>query len=111
MAGVGVVLNDAELQRLIAQTRGKGPVRIVADGVTYGIYQELGTSKMAAQPFMVPAVEAVRPGFNQAFRGVVTNRQATIVVEKTARDVERIAKDRAPYDTGALSGSIHVEPV
>ena len=32
----------------------------VSDGVEYGIYQELGTSKMRAQPFMVPAVEAVR---------------------------------------------------
>ena len=32
----------------------------VHDGVEYGIYQELGTSKMRAQPFMVPAVEAVR---------------------------------------------------
>lgn len=29
----------------------------VADGVEYGIYQEYGTWKMAAQPFMVPAVE------------------------------------------------------
>jgi HK97 gp10 family phage protein len=32
----------------------------VQDGVEYGIYQELGTSKMAAQPFLVPAVEAER---------------------------------------------------
>lgn len=31
----------------------------VADGVEYGIYQELGTYKMAAHPFMVPAVEKV----------------------------------------------------
>ena len=29
----------------------------VADGVEYGIYQELGTYRMSAQPFMVPAVE------------------------------------------------------
>lgn len=32
----------------------------VADGVEYGIYQELGTSRMSARPFMVPAVESVR---------------------------------------------------
>jgi len=32
----------------------------VADSVEYGIYQELGTHKMAAQPFMVPAVEMVQ---------------------------------------------------
>lgn len=29
----------------------------VQDGVEYGIYQELGTYKMAAQPFLVPAIE------------------------------------------------------
>jgi HK97 gp10 family phage protein len=30
---------------------------IVKDGVEYGVYQELGTSRMAAHPFMVPALE------------------------------------------------------
>lgn len=33
---------------------------IVADGVEYGIYQELGTKRMAAHPFLIPAVEKVR---------------------------------------------------
>jgi len=32
-------------------------LRIVFDQVEYGIWQELGTSRMAAQPFMVPAIE------------------------------------------------------
>lgn len=31
--------------------------------VEYGIYQEFGTSKMAAQPYMTPAVEAIRAKF------------------------------------------------
>jgi HK97 gp10 family phage protein len=31
----------------------------VHDGVEYGIYQELGTYKMAAHPFLIPAVEQV----------------------------------------------------
>jgi HK97 gp10 family phage protein len=31
----------------------------VQDGVEYGVYQELGTYKMAARPFMKPAVEKV----------------------------------------------------
>lgn len=35
----------------------------VHDGVEYGIFQELGTSRLAAQPFMVPAVEAETPEF------------------------------------------------
>lgn len=29
----------------------------ISDGVAYGIFQELGTSKMAAQPHVVPALE------------------------------------------------------
>jgi hypothetical protein len=30
---------------------------IVSDGVEYGIYQELGTSRIPARPWLVPAVE------------------------------------------------------
>lgn len=40
----------------------------VHDGVEYGIYQELGTSRFAAQPFMVPAVEAARAEFEEGFK-------------------------------------------
>ena len=102
-----VQIDTAILDKLIADTGGE-VVRIVADGVNYGIYQELGTVKMGAQPFMSPAVEAVRGGFMRAAEKVVSNAQAIGVVEKTARDVERGAKERAPVDTGALMNSIHV---
>lgn len=44
----------------------------VADGVEYGIYQELGTSRMAAQPFMVPAVENVRRQVAKMIGGELT---------------------------------------
>jgi HK97 gp10 family phage protein len=39
----------------------------VSDGVEYGVYQEFGTSKMAAQPFMRPAIEAWTEKFLNAF--------------------------------------------
>lgn len=39
----------------------------VHDGVAYGVFQELGTSKMAAHPFLVPAVEKFRDRFLNAF--------------------------------------------
>lgn len=42
----------------------------VGDGVEYGIYQEMGTHKMAAQPFLVPAVEAVRRYIDKMFEGL-----------------------------------------
>lgn len=41
---------------------------IVRDGVEYGIYQELGTSRMRAQPFMIPAVEARRGEYMDSWR-------------------------------------------
>lgn len=38
----------------------------VAVGAEYGIYVEFGASGRPAQPYMVPAAEAVRPSFEQA---------------------------------------------
>ena len=43
---------------------------IVQDGVEYGIYQEFGTSRMAAQPFLIPAFEKWVDKFQQAFKAV-----------------------------------------
>jgi len=37
----------------------------------YGVYVEFGTRHMAAQPFLLPAVNAVRPSFLAAMRTVV----------------------------------------
>ena len=35
-------------------------------GVSYGIYQEFGTVRMPAHPYLRPAVEEVRPAFEAA---------------------------------------------
>jgi HK97 gp10 family phage protein len=37
---------------------------IVQDGVEYGVFQELGTSRMAARPFLVPAFEKAMKSLN-----------------------------------------------
>ena len=42
----------------------------VEDGVEYGIYQELGTHKMAAQPFMIPGVEMAAKRLVERFKRV-----------------------------------------
>ena len=121
---ITIRVDDRALVKLIKKSSGKGPVAIVADGVEYGLFQEMGThekrggvlgalgfkgaQRAGAQPFMRPAAERVRPGFNKAFTGVLTIEQADQVVRKTAFDIERIAKDLAPVDTGALKNSIHV---
>ena len=104
---ITITVDDRELQRLIRET-GDEVLYIVADGVNYGIHQEFGTVKMAAHPFMVPAIENVRPGFDAAFQNKLTNKQVDQVCKKTAYDVEGIAKQMAPVDTGALKNSIHV---
>jgi hypothetical protein len=103
-----IVDERIELDRLISST-GARVERIIADGVEYGVFQELGTSRLAPQPFMSPAVEAVRPGFEAAFANQLTDAQVESVIIKTAFDIERGAKERAPVDTGALKNSIHVE--
>lgn len=38
----------------------KGESRYVHDSVDYGVYQELGTSRMAPRPFVGPVFEATR---------------------------------------------------
>ena len=43
---------------------------MVSDGVEYGVFQEFGTSRMAAQPFMTPAIEAWTQRFIDAFSGL-----------------------------------------
>lgn len=42
----------------------------VADGVEYGIYQEFGTYRMAAHPFMIPAVERAQRQYTALWIGL-----------------------------------------
>ena len=75
----------------------------------YGVENGFGRGmRMGAHPFMRPAVEAVREQFNKAMRAALGTGKAQAVVDKTAFDVERGAKARAPTDTGALKNSISV---
>jgi HK97 gp10 family phage protein len=43
----------------------------VSVGQEYGIYQEFGTRFMPAQPFLLPAAQAVGPSFLAAMRQLV----------------------------------------
>jgi HK97 gp10 family phage protein len=43
----------------------------VTVGASYGLYVELGTRHMGAQPYFGPTVRALRRSFQQAMRGVV----------------------------------------
>jgi HK97 gp10 family phage protein len=48
--------------------KGHWRVRV---GVHYGIYQEFGTSRMPAQPYLMPAFEAVVKSFRRAIAGAI----------------------------------------
>lgn len=43
----------------------------VGPSVEYAIYQELGTSRMPAHPYLVPAVEAVRKTWEAAWKALL----------------------------------------
>lgn len=43
-----------------------GSRAVVAVGASYGSFVEMGTSKMAAQPYLQPAVDQVKPSFEAA---------------------------------------------
>jgi len=106
---IKIVIDDSKLVAMIQQTRGKKPTRIIADGVEYGKHVEMGTTRMAARPAARPAAEAVRPGLAKAFKQAGSNfGQAEVIVEKGARDIERLWKRDAAVDTGAYRASIHV---
>ena len=63
---------DTGLLKNSINEREEGDLRhIVESPVHYSIYQEFGTRKMAAQPYMVPAVEFVKPSFEMAMRSLV----------------------------------------
>lgn len=48
-----------------------GPIStVIGVGVEYGIYVERGTRKMAAQPFLEPAMQAEAPRLEASFRGI-----------------------------------------
>jgi len=44
---------------------------IVGFSVEYALYQELGTKKMGAQPYLVPAVESERARFDKRMKELV----------------------------------------
>ena len=43
--------------------RGGRMTAVIGPTVSYGVYVELGTSRMAAQPYLFPAADRHEPGF------------------------------------------------
>lgn len=55
----GALLNSVQVQRF----EDDGLTSYTGPGVEYAIHHEYGTSRMAARPFVGPAVEAIRDDF------------------------------------------------
>ena len=64
-------VDTGALKNSINTKKVKESLYHVQDGVHYGIYQEYGTSRMAAQPFMTPAIERVRKFIANKFKGLI----------------------------------------
>lgn len=60
VAGYPPNVDTGALRASLRATKQGDTVRIISDGVTYGIYLETGTRHMAARPFMSPAFERLR---------------------------------------------------
>jgi len=67
-AKVRAPVDTGALKNSIHTEKKKQGLYWVADGVEYGIYQELGTHKMSAHPFMKPAVEKVQQYLADLYR-------------------------------------------
>jgi HK97 gp10 family phage protein len=61
---------DTGNMRSSIQGQAGGLTGRVNAGAEYSIYNEYGTSKMSAQPFMTPAAEAAFPGFVSAMKSL-----------------------------------------
>jgi hypothetical protein len=88
---------------------------LVGTAVSYAVYVNFGTRDQDPQPFFTSTIQEARqdlPGF------IARNTQTTVaqidsadeLVRVTALAIERVAKQRAPVDTGTLRASIQAYP-
>jgi hypothetical protein len=130
--GTTITYDYTVLNKVLGKLKGKH-AKVVADGVNYGIYWELGhtvTRKDGGQvtlqhPYMVPAAEKWRKPFADAMKAAAKDGYLTVsvddVVDKVAHGVELAAKQEIEaikdkgngkstdlVDTGALKNSITV---
>lgn len=125
--GTTITYDYSVLNKVLAGLKGKH-TKVVADGVNYGIYWELGHTRgktMLQHPFMVPAVEKWRKPFKEALEKGKEDGYTKVsiddIVDKVAHGIELAAKQEIEtpknkgngvtsdlVDTGALKNSIIV---
>lgn len=123
--GTEITYDFSALDDLLRKMKGKYQ-RIIADGVNYGIYWELGHmsgENFLQHPFFAPALEEWRKPFQQALQQAVDKRVDNLddVLDKLALDVATSIKKEISaikdkgngnqsdlIDTAALLNSITV---
>ncbi len=97
-------IDTTNLDKLLTAIRGGVKDRIIADGVTYGIFQELGRN---GHPSLVPAFEHVTKDLPKAIRMAI---EATVSIDdvfnKAANDIATMWAADVNVDTGAYKNSI-----
>ena len=81
---------------------------VVGTNVEYAVHVEFGTSRMAAQPYLRPAAERTNRQLDQI---AAQTDDVEEFVRLAAIEVETIAKEVVPVDTGNLQASIRYERV
>lgn len=93
----------------LRDTWGRKVGYVVGVGAHYGAYVEFGTSKMQAQPYLMPATNYVmRSKYDRLQQQAGSTDD---LVRLIAMEIEGEAKVRAPVDTGNLMGSIEAAPM
>jgi hypothetical protein len=105
-----IILDDAKLQAIISAVADQ-PVnaRTIHDGVEYGLFVELGTSRRAARPSLVPAyVRVVEDLPGLIGDAIEAGVNIDDIFGKMAFDIQALWASDVPVDTGAYRNSITV---
>lgn len=107
---IRVHLDERKLQEIMRGTSEPARRRVIADGTNYGVMVELGTSKMAARPALIPAFEQHTKNIGDVLgKAVEAGSSLDDVIGKAAFDIQSDYQANVPVDTGNLKNSIHVE--
>jgi hypothetical protein len=107
------------LEAIKAEWSG-GTLYLVGPTVRYAIYNELGTSKMEARPFMEPAAERVQANPEAYATRMASTHGIDISSESgfvralalaVQDESKRIANAKGVRDTGDLIASISIEKI
>jgi hypothetical protein len=93
-----------EFLRLSTQARLRVGAR-----AEYASYVEFGTSRMAARPFIRPAVDYNARDIARAFMEGIMHGQVLFQLEVAGGNIEELARSLAPVRTGKLRASIYHE--